>query len=91
MPLYTQFSARQSCAHDGDGEGRKRGDKKRVGLRTSIPPVKRYQCHPGNEGRDTDHKSGKRRAATEVLGIFIARRDDDEECRLCDGAIVRER
>ena len=59
------------------GEG-----EKRVGLHTSIPPNERHQCHPGNDSRNTDHKSGKRRAATKVLDIFAARRHDDEGCRL---------
>jgi hypothetical protein len=60
---------------------------KRVGLPTSVPPDERHQRHSGNDGRDTDDESRKRRAATEVFGIFAARGDDDEERCLWGGLV----
>ena len=66
-----------------------REDMNQMRLPTSVPPDERYQYHPGNDGRDTDHESGKRRTATEVFGIFTARGDDDKERRLRVDLLVR--
>jgi hypothetical protein len=54
-----------------------------MGLPTSVPPDERYQCYTRDDGRNTEHKTRKCRATTEVFGIFAARRDDDKEGRLC--------